>query len=305
MADEQAELTTWQRMGIRGCAARRAAARGEPLEPEDWEIAWHLHETGAGRSRAGRSGALPSSPRCGGLRRAVRGAGPPHRRARSATGRRARTRRSAAICVEYSPPGGMTMHTGVLFADLRGFTARFDGADPREASLLLRRFYRCAEDVLFPDAVIDKLIGDEVMALYLPDLKPRIERERRARADARARPRRCCARSATARRARRSSSWASASTSARPSSATSASARSTTSPRSATSSTPPRGCRAQAAGGEIVLSERVARGPARAAGRARRAGAQGQGRAAGRLPRDASRRRRAARRGPRRAPWSP
>jgi adenylate cyclase len=72
--------------------------------------------------------------------------------------------------VELSPPGGMTMTTGVLFADLRGFTARFDGADPEEASKVLRRFYRCAEDVLFPDAVIDKLIGDEVMALYLPNL---------------------------------------------------------------------------------------------------------------------------------------
>jgi len=63
------------------------------------------------------------------------------------------------------------MQAGVLFADLRGFTARFDGGDPEEASVVLRRFYRCAEDVLFPDAVIDKLIGDEVMALYLPDFK--------------------------------------------------------------------------------------------------------------------------------------
>jgi adenylate cyclase len=65
----------------------------------------------------------------------------------------------------------MKMPTGILFADLRGFTARFEGADPEEASTLLRRFYRCAEDVLFPKAVIDKLIGDEVMALYLPHLK--------------------------------------------------------------------------------------------------------------------------------------
>jgi adenylate cyclase len=65
----------------------------------------------------------------------------------------------------------MKMYAGILFADLRGFTARFDGADPVEASIVLRRFYRCAEDVLFPDAVIDKLIGDEVMALYLPILK--------------------------------------------------------------------------------------------------------------------------------------
>ena len=75
-----------------------------------------------------------------------------------------------SVCVEFSPPGGMTMHTGVLFADLRGFTARFAGADPQEAVALLRRFYRCAEDVLFPDALIDKVIGDEVMALYLPEV---------------------------------------------------------------------------------------------------------------------------------------
>ena len=73
--------------------------------------------------------------------------------------------------MEFSPPGGMMQYIGVLFADLRGFTAQFDGGDPEQASRLLRRFYRCAEDVLFPDAVIDKLIGDEVMALYLPDLK--------------------------------------------------------------------------------------------------------------------------------------
>jgi adenylate cyclase len=32
----------------------------------------------------------------------------------------------------------------------------------------LRRFYAVAEEVLFPKAMIDKLIGDEVMALYLP-----------------------------------------------------------------------------------------------------------------------------------------
>jgi adenylate cyclase len=71
----------------------------------------------------------------------------------------------------------MTQYTGVLFADLRGFTAWSEAADPQEVSLLLRRFYRCAEDVLFPDAVIDKLIGDEVMALYLPDLKPGMTRD--------------------------------------------------------------------------------------------------------------------------------
>ena len=42
------------------------------------------------------------------------------------------------------------MRTGVLFADIRGFTARSEAEDPEQISLLLRRFYRCAEDVLFP-----------------------------------------------------------------------------------------------------------------------------------------------------------
>jgi adenylate cyclase len=34
----------------------------------------------------------------------------------------------------------------------------------------LRRFYAHGEKVFFPEAVIDKLIGDEVMALYVPPL---------------------------------------------------------------------------------------------------------------------------------------
>lgn len=60
------------------------------------------------------------------------------------------------------------MKTGVMFADLRGFTAASEGADPEDVSATLRRFYGLAERVLFPEALIDKLIGDEVMALYLP-----------------------------------------------------------------------------------------------------------------------------------------
>jgi adenylate cyclase len=62
-----------------------------------------------------------------------------------------------------SPRCGMTTEAGVLFADLRGFTRLSEQSDPAAVSALLRRFYACAEDVLFPEAVIDKLIGDEVM----------------------------------------------------------------------------------------------------------------------------------------------
>lgn len=64
----------------------------------------------------------------------------------------------------------MTLEIGVLFADLRGFTADSESRSPAEVSSKLRRFYGHAEKVLFPEAIIDKLIGDEVMALYVPPL---------------------------------------------------------------------------------------------------------------------------------------
>ncbi|MEA2457452.1 MAG: adenylate cyclase [Thermoleophilaceae bacterium] len=174
-AEEQTKLTLWQRLGIRMLRRKAGKRAGEPLEPEDWEVAWRLHETGVGGLVSWVLRHLPSSPRCGVCGAPFAGVG---RAIVGPLGYRPSRKNPTvcSVCVEYSPPGGMTMHTGVLFADLRNFTARFDGADPREASLLLRRFYRCAEDVLFPDAVIDKVIGDEVMAIYLPDLKRDIDR---------------------------------------------------------------------------------------------------------------------------------
>jgi adenylate cyclase len=175
-ADEHVKLTLWQRLGIwmlRRNAGRRA---GEPLRPEDWEVAWRLHTRGVGRVVGLVLRRLPSSPRCGVCGAPFAGVG---RVIAGPLGYRPSRKNPTvcSVCVEFSPPGGMKMQTGVLFADMRGFTARFDGVDPQEVSLVLRRFYRCAEDVLFPEAVIDKLIGDEVMAIYLPELQPELDRD--------------------------------------------------------------------------------------------------------------------------------
>ena len=170
---ERSKLTLSQRVGLRQ-VRRKAGKRGnEPLTSEDW-VAWgQLDDIAVNRALHRLWKVLPSSPRCG-----ICGApfaGPGRWIVRPlgfAPSRKNPT--VCAACVESSPPGGMKMQTGILFADLRGFTARFDDGDAEEASVLLRRFYRCAEDVLFPDAVIDKLIGDQVMALYLPNLKRNI-----------------------------------------------------------------------------------------------------------------------------------
>jgi adenylate cyclase len=159
--------TFWQRAARRRVLKAARKPNGEPLSPEDWAVFFEMasEPLERGLSRVLRS--LPSSPRCGICGAPFAGLG--GRLIRPLGYRQSRKSPNlCATCVEASPPGGMTMEAGVLFADIRGFTSLSERSDPAALSTLLRRFYGAAEDVLFPEAVIDKLIGDEVMALYLP-----------------------------------------------------------------------------------------------------------------------------------------
>lgn len=59
----------------------------------------------------------------------------------------------------------------MLFADVRGSTGIAEHMEPAAYAALLNRFYRVATEVLVRhDAIIDKLIGDEVMALFIPGI---------------------------------------------------------------------------------------------------------------------------------------
>jgi len=80
--------------------------------------------------------------------------------------------RLCAQCFEKAPMGGVEMEVGILFADVRGFTSLAEGRAPDAVATLLNRFYASAVDVLCRHAIIDKLVGDEVMALYLPNVFP-------------------------------------------------------------------------------------------------------------------------------------
>jgi adenylate cyclase len=73
-------------------------------------------------------------------------------------------------CFEKAPMGGVEMEIGVLFADVRGFTALAGPMAPDDVADLLNRFYGVASKILTRSAIVDKLVGDEVMALYLPQL---------------------------------------------------------------------------------------------------------------------------------------
>ena len=66
-------------------------------------------------------------------------------------------------------PGGAEIELTLLFADVRGSTNLAETMRASEFSELMSRFYDAATDVLIrTDAFIDKLVGDEVIGLYIP-----------------------------------------------------------------------------------------------------------------------------------------
>src|SRR5207249_312337 len=66
-------------------------------------------------------------------------------------------------------PGGAEISLSLLFADIRGSTALAETLGTTQFSKLIARFYDAVTDELIrSDALIDRLIGDEVIALFIP-----------------------------------------------------------------------------------------------------------------------------------------
>lgn len=71
-------------------------------------------------------------------------------------------------CFEMAPLGGSDMEVGVLFADLRGFTAWSESQAPGAVEASLNQFYAVStKEITEADGLVDKLVGDEVMGLFL------------------------------------------------------------------------------------------------------------------------------------------
>lgn len=69
----------------------------------------------------------------------------------------------------FQEAGGAEVEISMLFADVRGSTVIAEGMSPAAYSQLIERFYREATDVLArSDALIDRLVGDQVVALFAP-----------------------------------------------------------------------------------------------------------------------------------------
>jgi len=74
-------------------------------------------------------------------------------------------------CEEFARtyPGGVEIELSLLFADVRGSTSLAESMSPIDFHKLINRFYSTATQVMADsDALIDKIIGDQVAGMYVP-----------------------------------------------------------------------------------------------------------------------------------------
>ena len=72
-------------------------------------------------------------------------------------------------CEKFEHPGGAEVPLTMLFADVRGSTTLAEQMSALEFSRLINRFYTVATHVLIQtDALVDRLMGDQAIGLYIP-----------------------------------------------------------------------------------------------------------------------------------------
>ena len=75
------------------------------------------------------------------------------------------------FCFDHLPTGGIEIDVGVVFADVRASTALGERSNAAAFAERLNEFYATASKVLIHnDGIVDKLIGDEVMGLFVQGL---------------------------------------------------------------------------------------------------------------------------------------
>ena len=117
------------------------------------------------------AGRLPSNPRCANCHRPFAGVGGALLRRFQGVEKSDKNPRYCSDCHSFthSFPGGAEIELTMLFVDVRGSTTIAEKMDTLEFSRLMNRFYESAINVLVKgDAFIDKLVGDEVTALFIP-----------------------------------------------------------------------------------------------------------------------------------------
>jgi adenylate cyclase len=116
-------------------------------------------------------GKLPSNPRCVNCHRPFAGIGGALFRRLQGVRKSDKNPRMCNGCYSFTSqfPGGAEIELTMLFVDVRGSTTIAEKMDTLEFSRLMNRFYEATINVLVrANAFIDKLVGDEVTALFIP-----------------------------------------------------------------------------------------------------------------------------------------
>jgi adenylate cyclase len=116
--------------------------------------------------------AIPTNPRCVACAAPFSGAGAPLMRMMG----RQRSSYNPSMCadcenmaIKYHVQAEVPLT--MIFADIRGSTALAERMDPAEFRRLINRFYQISADILVnAKAMVDKFIGDEFSAYFVPGL---------------------------------------------------------------------------------------------------------------------------------------
>jgi adenylate cyclase len=114
---------------------------------------------------------LPGSPRCKVCFAPFKGAGSPVARLLFGKVPSKLNPHLCNICEEFARhhQGGADIELSLLFADVRGSTALAESMSPRDYSKLINRFYKVSSRIIIEtDGLMDKIIGDQVAAMYVP-----------------------------------------------------------------------------------------------------------------------------------------
>jgi adenylate cyclase len=115
-------------------------------------------------------GLLPASPRCKLCNAPFKGPGGVLMRWTGRDQSRYNPR-YCAKCDRFEQAGGAEVVLSMLFADVRGSTTLAEQMSALEFSRLMNRFYSVATDALIrSDALVDRLMGDEVIGLFIPGI---------------------------------------------------------------------------------------------------------------------------------------
>jgi adenylate cyclase len=113
---------------------------------------------------------IPTGPRCKFCNAPYHGIGAPIMRVLG----KGPSRLTPQLCVQchsYASRylGGAEVELTMLFADIRGSTTLAEKMSPSEFGQLISRFFAVASDVIINSkALLDRLVGDQVIGLYIP-----------------------------------------------------------------------------------------------------------------------------------------